>query len=107
MGFRMTENTTFIAPVTANVPRADKIVPVHFMAEFDLIDDDALQPLLSLGSRELVDRVLRKWYELKDVNGAPVEYTGENRADALKMPFMSSAMMTAFLEGLSGRSRKN
>lgn len=109
MGFKLADET-YLWPVTIDVPRNGKFVPVKFRARFRLLSQSRIDEIIdSGGDDDLVDEVLDGWEDFLDAEGKPIEYTDANRAQALDMPFVRRGLLVAFMASLAGRQdrRKN
>ena len=108
--FELMTDPTFTARVTMTVPAQNQPRRVRFRAEFRYIDQQRIDALLTGDSdvdSSLMDEVLTGWSGLVDAAGAAVEYTEENRQQALGMPFFRAALLRAFFEGINGQQTKN
>ena len=103
------ESNTFEWPVTVRISRkGSKPVLRKFTAEFEVTDqseiDDHVEGLVD---DDLLNKKLKGWSKFKDAKGVDIEYTPENRDQALNMPAVRAGLLESFFEGASGRKRKN
>ena len=55
----------------------------------------------------LLERVFVGWDDIRDEGGAEVPFSEESRAQLLGIPYVAGAVLTAYLDALSGRPEKN
>lgn len=108
MAFTLIEGDTYEWPVTVQVPRKGKHVPVKFTATFKLVEQPEIEAAMRDADRDesmdqrLLDTALCGWDGFNDVDGDPIEYTDENRRQALDTTFIRVGLVSAFFESMSG-----
>lgn len=99
-------------PVTVGVPKDGGGVTRHtFEAELEILRQSEFDAVYGNGGndRDLVRRVLRNWRKYGDENGSEIEFSPEALDEAIDVPYVRAALVTAYLQASSGReaARKN
>lgn len=112
MKFSITAKHEVDWPVTCSVPLdGGKHGVLKFHATFEILPQeevDALEaPDVAKFDQVLLDRVLVGWRDLPDADDGTVEFTPENKAAALRWPFIRAGLIEAYRAAVQGRKAKN
>lgn len=107
---KLKPNATFHWPVKVQVPQDGRHVENVFKATFKQVDRDRFIDVQNgdpTAEQTLLDDVLVGWDGVGDEDGNPLDFTPENRRALLQVPYVRTAVIEAFFEGIGGRKRKN
>lgn len=111
--FRIQETQEYDWPVDIQVPvDGGAFTRRRFTARFRVMDKDRYDELLE-NPAEMEEGVLREvlvgWAdgEIQSAAGDTLDWSPENRDRLLKIPYVRTAVMTAYVDSISGRKPKN
>lgn len=111
--FKIEEQKSLQWPVTVNIPRdGGKITKSTFTAEFELISQDEFTAIYKEDSgtdEDLLRRVVIGFDGVNDSNDKTISFSDESRDKLIKIPYVRSALVNAYLECSIGKAavRKN
>lgn len=108
--FILSDRERFSWPVEVPEPQADgSMVYREFVATFERLPDDELDPLQKESYRALLEEVLVGWDHVIDSDKNPIEYNAENKVRMLRHVPAVYAMAQAYWAAMIGREyvRKN
>ena len=104
--FTLMKSESFKTAVTINVPNPEGGVTVKKLrAEFKFKTQSEIDALLDGGrvaDSELLADVLVGWDGFTDANNAQIEFSDENKAQAIDLPFMRVALVQAYVQSING-----
>lgn len=108
--FKLEKKSTFTWPVTVNVPKDGGTFASHqFTAEFKLQEQSKVDALLlrfQQNDEDILKELLVGWLGVQDSDGDELDYTEENKAKLLDIPYVRSALLKAYFEAASGNKVK-
>lgn len=108
--FKLKTNVEFAWPVKVQVPTDGRHVEQPFTARFKQVDRSRFVDLNNGDAEEetnLLREVLIGWDGIGDENGEPIPFSEQTRDQLLEIPYVRTAIVEAFFEGIAGRKRKN
>lgn len=104
--FKLNTEETFKTPVEITVPSSSGTgIKKKFLAEFRFKTQSELDALVVDGNgtdAALLNEVLVGWVDFKDATGETIEYTEENKSQAIDTPFIRVALVQAFVQSING-----
>ncbi len=113
--FKLDDSHSYLWPVKVQTPvDGGRFREDRFDARFRVLDQDRLDQILDLrggGGAERADVALLEevwvgWGEraIGDAAGEPLEFSAENRAKLLKIPYLRLAVARAYFDSVTGRA---
>ena len=110
--FKVVKELTVAWPIVVQVPiDGGGVEEQVFGGHLKIIDQDEITRLVTTsqkGDQALAEAVLDGWDDdLMDANGDPLEFSEENRATLVRIPYVRVAICKAFFEAAAGIASKN
>jgi hypothetical protein len=109
--FKIEKSKTFKWPVKIHVPREGGTFATHeITAEFALQEQSKMDALLEAfknDDTDMLPTVLIGWSGVQDPDGNVFEYSEENKAVLLDIPYVRTAVMKAYFAAATGNKQKS
>lgn len=108
--FKIKHNSDFTWPVKVQVPTDGRHQEQQFTARFKVVERSRFEDISSgdaTAETALLREVLLGWEGVADESGEALPFSEQVRDQLLEIPYVRTAVVEAFFEGIAGRKRKN
>jgi len=95
-------------PVTVKIPQhGGKTVKATFNARFRVLDEDEQSESSAQGDPAFIARVLVGWQGVEDADGNELAFSDEARDKLAQIPYVKTAIISAYFSCANGVAAKN
>ena len=111
--FKLITEEDYLWPVEIKIPQAGRYKIIRLKARFRYLEPGRLEDLINQGDegsdRALLDEALVGWQDFPDAYNEPIEYTEENRQQAIDTDYVRVGLVRGLMESIAGKQsrRKN